>query len=383
MGDSRIDRRAFLELVARGVPSLVGLGAAFQLKRIRWTGAPSSLRGVTNAEFAQGETAAGATHIIDTHAHLQARGPHHRQSDFGGAAAKALEGMDSEGISRTIIMPPPFSPDSLGKYDFEDFTGAIGENRSRFSYLGGGGTLNPMLHDAVRAETVESALVRNFEARAREIVAGGALGFGEMSCEHLSFNPRHPYTSAPPDHPLMLRLAEIAAQLGVPIDLHMEAVRADMPTPPRFLERSPNNPPTLKANIDRFRALLASNRKASIIWSHAGWDNTGDRTVMLCEDLLSSNPNLYMSLKIDSVSLPLNRPVTAEGVAKPGWLALLSRFADRFLIGSDNFYDAPGISLRDLPRAAELLNFVRQLPAGAQTKIATENPLRLYRSLSA
>jgi hypothetical protein len=180
-----------------------------------------------------------------------------------------------------------------------------------------------------------------------------------------------------------LRLAEIAAQLGVPIDLHMEAVRADMPTPPRFLERSPNNPPTLKANIDRFRALLASNRKASIIWSHAGWDNTGDRTVMICEDLLSSNPNLYMSLKIDSVSLPLNRPVTADGVAKPGWLALVSRFADRFLIGSDNFYDAPGVSLRDLARAAEVLNFVRQLPADAQTRIATQNPLRLYRSLNA
>ena len=71
---------------------------------------------------------------------------------------------------------------------------------------------------------------------------------------------------------------------------------------------------------------------------------------MVCEDLLSSNPNLYMSLKIDSVSLPLNRPVTAEGVAKPGWLALVSRFADRFLIGSDDFYDAPGLSLRDLPR---------------------------------
>jgi hypothetical protein len=163
----------------------------------------------------------------------------------------------------------------------------------------------------------------------------------------------------------------------------MEAVRADMPTPPRFLERSPNNPPTLKANIDRFRTLLASNRKASIIWSHAGWDNTGDRTVALCEDLLSSNPNLYMSLKIDKVGLPLNRPVTPEGVAKPGWLALVTRFANRFLIGSDNFYDAPGVSLRDLPRAADVLNFVRQLPPGAQAKIATESPRRLYPSLNA
>jgi hypothetical protein len=301
--------------------------------------------------------------------------------------------MDREGISRTIIMPPPFGPDSPRNYDFEDFAGAIGQEASRFSYLGGGGTLNPMLHEAVRAGTVEADLERNFETRAREIVAGGALGFGEMSCEHLSFDPHHPYTSAPPDHPLMLRLAEIAAQLGVPIDLHMEAVRADMPTPPRFLERSPNNPPTLKANIDRFRTLLASNRKASIIWSHAGWDNTGDRTVALCEDLLSSNPNLYMSLKIDKVGLPLNRPVTPEGVAKPGWLALVTRFANRFLIGSDNFYDAPGVSLRDLPRAADVLrdlpraadvlNFVRQLPPGAQAKIATESPRRLYPSLNA
>ena len=172
----------------------------------------SSPTGVANAENTQGATAPGATHIIDTYAHLQARGAHHPQSDFGGAAAKALEGMDREGMSRAIIMPPPFSPDSPGKY--EDFTGAIGEHTSRFSYLGGGGTLNPMLHEAVRAETVEAALERNFEARAREIVAGGALGFGEMSCESLSFDPRHPYTSAPPDHPLMLRLAEIAAQLG-------------------------------------------------------------------------------------------------------------------------------------------------------------------------
>ena len=56
-----------------------------------------------------------------------------------------------------------------------------------------------------------------------------------------------------------------------------------------------------------------------------------------------------MSLKIYSVSLPLNRPVTPEGVAKPGWLALVTRFADRFLLGSDSFLRRSGVSLRDLP----------------------------------
>ena len=258
MGDSRIDRRAFLELVARGVPSLVALGATFQVTSFGWTGRRYSLTMIANADEEQGGVAPAAAHIIDTHAHPQARGPHHPQNDYGGAAAKPREAMDREGINRTIIMPPSFGPDSRGKYDWQDFAGAIGERTSRFAYLGGGGILNPMLHEAAGAGTVAAEQERNFEARAREIVAGGALGFGEMSCEHLSFHPRHPYTSAPPDHPLMLRLAKIAAQLGVPIDLHMEAVQADMPTPPRFLERSPDNPPTLKANIDRFRTLLAS-----------------------------------------------------------------------------------------------------------------------------
>ena len=106
-------------------------------QRIGWTGTPDFPTMVAIAENAQGATTSAATPIIDAHAHLQARGPHHPQSDFGGAAAKALEGMDREGISRTIVMPPPFSPDSPGKYDLEDFARAMSERASRLSYLGG------------------------------------------------------------------------------------------------------------------------------------------------------------------------------------------------------------------------------------------------------
>ena len=89
-------------------------------------------------------------------------------------------------------MPPPFGPDSRGKYDCEDFAGAIGERTSRFAYLEGRGTLNPMLHEAAGAGTVAAEQERNFEARARELVTGRALGFGEMGCENLSFSSRHP-----------------------------------------------------------------------------------------------------------------------------------------------------------------------------------------------
>jgi hypothetical protein len=89
--------------------TLCRVAAAFQITRIGWTGTPDFPTVVANAEHAQGASTPTATPIIDAHAHLQARGPHHPHSDFGGAAAKALEGMDREGIGRTIVLPPPFS----------------------------------------------------------------------------------------------------------------------------------------------------------------------------------------------------------------------------------------------------------------------------------
>jgi hypothetical protein len=366
-----IKRRAFLGMMARGVPGALGLAGLLQL------GPPGLLLGDASAAT---PTTPGGFQIIDAHTHLQPRGPHHPWNDYAGAADSALGEMDGHGVTRTIIMPPPMSPDAREPYDFEDFAPSLRKHPNRFSYLGGGGTLNPMFDDAVRTGAADAGVQRHFEARAREILAGGAAGFGEMACEHFSFGPRHPYESAPPDHPLMLRLAGIAAEAGVPIDVHMEAVRADMPMPARILERSSNNPPTLRANLDRFRALLASNRKASIIWAHAGWDNTGDRTVALCDELMSANPNLYMSLKVGHGGLRSNALMNDDGVAKPGWIALVGKFADRFLIGSDRFYNAPGISLRDDPEVVDdVLGFVRQLPADVARKVAFENPTRLYR----
>jgi hypothetical protein len=367
----QIDRRAFLGLMARGGPGVLSLAGFKFTRSISYASLLAQNAGIVAGQLPYP--------IIDTHAHLQARGPHHPEADYGGAVANAIEEMDRQGISRTILMPPPFGPDSPGAYDFEDFAGPMSQRPNQLSCLGGGGTLNPMFHEAVRAGTADSSVQRHFDARANAILAGGALGFGEMSLEHFSFNPRHPYTSAPPDHPLMLRLADIAAAHSVPIDVHMEAVLADMPTPSKFLELSPNNPPSLKANIDRFRTLLAHNRNASIVWAHVGWDNTGDRTVMLCHDLMSTNPNLFMSLKIDEQSLPITRPVNPEGIAKPGWLKFTVHFADRILVGSDNFYDAPGIELRDVPRVENVMNFVRQLPPDVARRIAYENPTRLYR----
>jgi len=55
--------------------------------------------------------------------------------------------------------------------------------------------------------------------------------------------------------------------------------------------RAPN-PASLHENITAFRRLLDHNPRARIVWVHAGWDLTGERTVALMRSLLEAHRNL-------------------------------------------------------------------------------------------
>lgn len=313
--------------------------------------------------------------FIDTHVHLDGKIPG-AGSDFEGAMAKALKRMDALGVTKSLVMPPPMPAHHPNPYDYEDFLSAIRKHPDRFAFLGGGGSLNPMIQEALAAGEATDSLRSKFEKRARKIAADGAVGFGEMTAEHFSFNPRHPYESAPPDHPLFLLLADVAAERGLPIDLHMEAVARDgMPMPKRF--QSPPNPRSLNENIAGLERLLAHNRKARVVWVHVGWDNTGDRTVELCRELLKRNPNLYMSVKIDDMSLSQTSPLD-HGRLRPEWLELIKEFPDRFVIGSDSFYSSPRFPFPRPTRGEDLRVFLDKLPPDLARKIAVDNVLSLY-----
>ena len=84
-------------------------------------------------------------------------------------------------------------------------------------------------------------------------------------------------------------LADIAAENNIPIDLHMEAVPKDIPTPVSMLKASSRNPDILKANIQGLGRLLVHNRMAKIVWQHIGWDNIGYMTIELLTDLLKQH----------------------------------------------------------------------------------------------
>lgn len=320
--------------------------------------------------------------FIDVHNHLAGHYGSRlggRGADFEGAGRVALETMKKLGIEKMFIMPPPFTPDQPGLFTYDDLIGIVRKYPDRFAFLGGGGTLNVMIQDSIRLNTPSPRFKSQFEKKAMEILSKGAIGFGELTAEHFSLGPDHPYESAPPDHPLFLLLSDIACRQGVPIDIHMEAIPSDMPMPGGRRFESPYNPKMLRANISAFERLLAYNRNTKIIWAHVGWCNTGFRTAALCAELLEKHPNLYMSFKIRPDSIPETRPLTKELRLKDEWLHLIQAYPERFLIGSDHFYTTPRTSVQIGPKVGEeTKNLLALLPAELARKVGFANAYRIF-----
>lgn len=313
--------------------------------------------------------------FIDGHTHILGNTP--RGEDYAGAANAALGIMDRYKVVRAVVMPPPFVAGKEGIHDDTELLAVARRHKGRFVVLGGGGSLNVMIHEAVARGTVDDALKARFTARAEKILADGAVGFGEMAALHFSLHPGHPFEMAPPDHPLFLLLAEIAARHRVPIDLHMEAVIAgrDIPVP----VRGAPNPTRISANIAAFERLLDHAPDAVIIWDHLGWDNTGERTVALTRRLLKAHPNLMMNFKIGRAKLADNQPLQRGHGLGEEWRSLILEFPDRFFLGSDIKPTPPGdrrAASDETPEGvSHLLDF---LPPDLAHKIAIDNPTRIF-----
>ena len=308
---------------------------------------------------------AALTPYVDVHTHLD-------EKIIEGSMQAAIRDMAGENLAKIVFMPSPFTLADANRFDVEQLLPGAKKYPRKIYLLGGGGTLNPMIIEAARSGNASPEVQKKFKERAEAILAAGAVGFGEMAAEH--FPSSTPYETAPPDHPLFLLLADIAAMHDVPISIHMEAVPQDMDLPAPL--KSPPNPPRLHANIAAFERLLAHNPRAKIVWAHLGWDTTGYRTPELTRRLLEAHPNLLMEIKLDPLDSERNSPLSngASGTIKPEWLKLLTDFQDRFVIGSDQHY--PQSSGPQRWQAA--VRVFNQLPGAVRQKIGTENAVRIY-----
>jgi predicted TIM-barrel fold metal-dependent hydrolase len=307
---------------------------------------------------------------IDVHTHIE-------REVAETSVERAVEAMRANNTARYLFLPSPFDEQNARSFDIEFIRAAAKAHPDAISASGGGGTLNPMIQEAVRSGAVSAELQARFRARAEDIASLGASGFGELTAEHRPSASTPSYQSSPPDHPLLLLLADIAAEHNLPITLHMEAVPETMPIPDSWRVNSLPAPPQLRANIAAFERLLAHNPRANIVWAHQGWDNTGYRTPQLSRRLLQAHPNLYLELKIDPLGPGRNSPLSegASGVLKPEWLRLFRDFPDRFVIGSDQHFPMPDNGSQRWQAIVLLFN---QLPSDLRQKIGLDNPARLF-----
>lgn len=301
-------------------------------------------------------------------------------NEVASVAQNLIVHMDRYGVAKVLIMPPPQAPENADATLLDELFKVAGKYPGRLVVAGGGEVLNPMIHGTAPDKVTET--VRSmFRAAAEKLVRRGIKAFGEMTALHLSFKQGHPFEMVSPDHPLFLLLADLAAQHGIPIDLHMEAVPADMPLPNGF--GSPNAG-TLNANIPGFERLLAHNRGARIVWQHIGWDNTGHMTPALIKRLLSSHSNLFLALRVEARGQTMggqpmpHRVVQADGKIAPDWLEVMKAFPDRFMIGSDEFFTSANSNKRWPQSFEETWPLIGRLPPDLAPKIGRDNAARVY-----
>jgi hypothetical protein len=330
------------------------------------------------------ERALGASlTIVDVHAHFLPE----QGLKFDDAVASAIKLMDQFGVARAIMMSPPRGQEIPLNYDYPDFRAALKKYPGRFVFLAGGGTLNPLLHRHADPASVTEAVKKEFAAIAHKALDEGALGFGEMSSLHISLSRAHRYNYVPADHPLLLLLADMAAERDVPLDLHMDALAKDT-KPPAKLAAYPNNPDVFPATLPALERLLAHNPEAKIIWDHGGSDHLGDFTPQVIGSLMDRFPNLHMSLRVTGQNSPVLNKLLSGGTVVAAWLALLKRHSDRFMIGTDNFYASANaaatsrighFSRANSPKLTATTLFLSVLPADLARKIGSENAVRLFR----
>ena len=336
-----------------------------------------------------GRFAAAATATwADVHMHLIG-GP---QRQFDQAAERAMAEMERRGITKAVVFPPPLPMPGL--FDYGDYVGTVRRNPAKFAFLAGGGTLNPAIQQTDPA-AVTPAVRTQFVDDARRMLDAGAAGFGEIAVLHLSLVPNHPFEETGVEHPLLYALVEVAGERKAVIDLHMDAVPApDLATPQNL--KVPPNPPRLHANIPGFERLLAHNRDARIVWAHGGSDMTGQLTPALIGRLMTAHPNLHMSLRpivprsarANPFNLSITNLLLTESGFDPDWLALLTKFPARFVMGGDAFFTAESVPPES---AAAMLTrgndnrltaagvVMSRLPPDLAQAIGHDNAARLYR----
>ena len=170
---------------------------------------------------------------------------------------------------------------------------------------------------------------------ARGTPAGPYQGLGEF----------HLYDSANANGPVAQALMALAEQKDLAVLAHVDDVAIDL----------------LMANAP------SKGRKLKLIWAHTG---IGGTPVARVDELMARYPRLMGELSY--------RPglTCGDGTLCPEWRALLLKYPDRFLIGSDTWINQRWLSYGELMQGYRV--WLGGLPADVARQIGWDNGARLF-----
>jgi hypothetical protein len=204
------------------------------------------------------------------------------------------------------------------------------------------------------------ALVR--EELARGTPAGPYRGLGEF----------HLYDSANADGPVARQLMALADQQGLAVlahvdDVAVEKLMAHAPSKGQTLDRPPGRPKADQSPRGAATREAAERGGLVLIWAHTGIGGTSAARV---DEFMARYPRLMGELSY--------RPglTCGEGQLCPEWRALLLKYPDRFLIGSDTWVNQRWQQYDSLMQGYRA--WLGTLPAEVAERIAWGNAASLF-----
>ncbi len=207
---------------------------------------------------------------------------------------------------------------------------------------------DPTIADMVQAELAQGT------------PAGPYRGLGEF----------HLYDSANANGPVARQLMALAEEKGLAILAHVDDVAIDLlmaHTKAGHADLPPGRPKADQPPRGAATRAAAERGGFRLIWAHTG---IGGSSVERVDQLMAQYPSLMGELSY--------RPglTCGEGQLCPEWRALLLKYPDRFLIGSDTWVNQRWLYYDDLMRGYRA--WLGGLPPDVARRIGWDNGARLF-----
>jgi len=298
--------------------------------------------------------------MIDTHTHIL-QGLAHSSID------KVLGDMNEAGITNLIVLPTP----NEGKMRTRDTNAKLRRqitqtSNGQIARLCGSTYLTRWMNTAFRKGYTRSHLHELLNRLSDDLENADCQGIGEIGPYHFDKKPGMGIIHFPLHFEPMLKLAALAEQKNVVLDLHAEP-------------RKPDGTSYQKEIIRDIGLIYHHYPNLKLILSHTGMTHPKNARA-----LLETYPNIMMNIKIVSPGKRLKwdhlGPIeNADSQLFEDWALFFEQMPEKFMIGTDaRFGTRQYQGNRYLKSIKALRQLLGCLPKEAARKIAYQNARQLF-----